>query len=133
MSDNYFAKFLELIKPESDFNNTEIPPAPDYSDINCWAAAPNIEGQQFYVPDSSFVAIKDNDVDVFYIHPTGYYEKTWNSNMDKNRSAFERTEIMLVIKLLLLMAHVTFMHPNIDRLRITHFLIKMIVAERLLI
>ena len=95
MSDNYFAKFLELIKPESDFNNTEIPPAPDYSDINCWAAAPNIDGQQFYVPDSSFVVSKDNDVDVFYIHPTGYYEKTWNSNMDKNRSAFERTEIML--------------------------------------
>ena len=95
MSDNYFAKFLELIKPESDFNNTKIPPTPDYSDINCWAASPNIEGQQFYVPDSSFVAIKDNDVDVFYIHPTGYYEKTWNSNMDKNRSAFERTEIML--------------------------------------
>ena len=76
MSDNYFAKFLELIKPESDFNNTEIPPAPDYSDLNCWAAAPNIDGQQFYVPDSSFVASKDNDVDVFYIHPTGYYEKT---------------------------------------------------------
>ena len=95
MSKNYFAKFLELIKPESDFHNTEIPPAPDYSDMNCWAATPNIDGQQFYVPDSSFVVSKDNDVDVFYIHPTGYYEKTWNSNMDKNRSAFERTEIML--------------------------------------
>ena len=34
MSENYFAKFLELIKPESDFNNTETPQAPDYSDIN---------------------------------------------------------------------------------------------------
>ena len=95
MTENYFAKFLELIKPEFDFDNTEIPPTPDYSDINCWAAAPNIDGQQFYVPDSSFVVSTDNDVDVFYIHPTGYYEKTWNSNMDKNRSAFERTEIML--------------------------------------
>ena len=43
MTENYFAKFLELIKPEFDFDNTEIPPTPDYSDINCWAAAPNID------------------------------------------------------------------------------------------
>ena len=66
MTENYFAKFLELIKPEFDFDNTEIPPTPDYSDINCWQP-PNIDGQQFYVPDSSFVVSKDNDVDVFYI------------------------------------------------------------------
>ena len=95
MTENYFSKFLELIQPESDFDNTEIPSAPDYSDIYFWAATPNSDGQQFYVPDSSYTVSKDNDVDVFYIHPTGYYEKTWNSNMDKNRSAFERTEIML--------------------------------------
>ena len=39
----------------------------------------DIDGQQFYVPDSSFVASKDNDVDVFYIHPTGYFLKHWNA------------------------------------------------------
>ena len=95
MSDNHFSRFLELIKPEVDFNSIDSPVPPDYSDINCWAATPNIDGQQFYVPDSAYSVSKDNDVDVFYIHPTGYYEKTWNSNMDKKRSAFERTEIML--------------------------------------
>ena len=95
MSENYFSEFLELIKPESDFNNIETPQAPDYSDLKFWAATPNIDGQQFYLPDASFAVSKENDVDVFYVHPTGYYEKTWNSNMDKNKSAFERTEIML--------------------------------------
>ena len=95
MSENYFSEFLELIKPESDFNNIETPQAPDYSDLKFWAATPNIDGQQFYLPDASFTVSKENDVDVFYVHPTGYYEKTWNSNMDKNKSAFERTEIML--------------------------------------
>ena len=96
MTDNNTSKLLELIKPETNFDISLTPPAPDYSDLNNWAASPDTEGQQFYVPDSSFEVNKDNnDVDVFYIHPTGFYEKKWNSDMNKNKSAYERTEIML--------------------------------------
>ena len=96
MTENSLLKFLEYIKPEEDFDISKSPQKPDYSNKNNWAALPDIDGQQFYVPDISFDVIKKNNpVDVFYIHPTGFFEKKWNSNMDKNRSAFERTEIML--------------------------------------
>ena len=96
MTDYHFKKFLELVEPNIDFNNDSQPPKPDYSDLSNWAARPENDAQQFYVPDESFqVNKKNNNVDVFYIHPTGFYEKKWNSDMDKNRSAFERTEIML--------------------------------------
>ena len=53
--------------------------------------------------------------------------------MDKNRSAFERTEIMLGNQASALMGHVIFMLLNIDKLRITHFLTKMKMAEKPLI
>ena len=96
MTDKNTFKLLELIKPEVDFDISKAPPEPDYSNVDSWAALPEIDGQQFYVPDTSFVVNKNNnDVDVFYIHPTGFFEKNWNSDMDKKKSAYERTEIML--------------------------------------
>ena len=54
MSDNYFHKFLELVQPEIDFNDSNIPVTPDYSDPSNWVALPDKDGQQFYVPDNSF-------------------------------------------------------------------------------
>ena len=89
-------KILDFVKPTKAFDLNDSPLAPDYSNLDNWAALPEKDGQQFYLPDESLtVNKKNNDVDVFYIHPTGFYEKTWNSNMDKSRSAYERTEIML--------------------------------------
>ena len=96
MSDKNTLKLLELIKPLTEFDISLSPKKPDYSDSTNWAALPDIEGQQFYVPNDTFEVNKiNNDVNVFYIHPTGFYEKNWNSDMDKNKSAYERTEIML--------------------------------------
>ena len=96
MTDYHFKKFLDLVEPNIEFGNDVEPTKPDYSDSNNWAARPDNDAQQFYVPDESFKVIKeDNNVDVFYIHPTGFYEKKWNSDMDRGKSAFERTEIML--------------------------------------
>ena len=95
MTENNFIKFLELLKPLEPYNENNTPNEPDYSDINNWAATPGIDGQQFYVPNDSFSVKTNNPVDVFYIHPTGFFEKEWNSDMDKSRSAYERTEIML--------------------------------------
>ena len=95
MSSKRFSEFLELIKPNTSFDELNNPPKPDYSNADNWAATPDIDGQQFYIPDSSFIVNKNNQVDVFYIHPTGCFEKNWNSDMNKNKSTFERTEIML--------------------------------------
>ena len=57
MSDNYFQKFLELVRPEIDFNYNDIPIPPDYSDTSNWAALPEKDAQQFYVPDLSLIHI----------------------------------------------------------------------------
>ena len=92
---NEFSEFLKLIQPKLSFEESIHPHDPDYSDKYYWAATPDIDGQQFYVPDSGYEIKKNNDVDVFYIHPTGFYETSWNSDMDKTKSAYERTEIML--------------------------------------
>jgi len=96
MDDEKLYKLLEYIKPINSFDNSKHPLTPDYSDLNNWAAYPNKDAQQFYVPDSNHIVNKtNNDVDVFYIHPTGYFEKSWNSFMEKDRAAYERTEMML--------------------------------------
>ena len=96
MDDEKLDKLLEYIKPAKSFENTDHPIAPDYSNYDNWAAYPDKDGQQFYIPDSSLAINKtNNDVDVFYIHPTGFFEKTWNSFMEKDRAAYERTEMML--------------------------------------
>ena len=96
MDDEKLYNLLDYIKPSSTFADTDHPDKPDYSNLDNWAAYAEKDGQHFLVPDDSFTVNKNNnEVDVFYIHPTGFYEKTWNSNMDKGRSAYERTEIML--------------------------------------
>ena len=97
MDDEKLDKLLEYIKPVKSFENTEHPLPPDYSNLDNWAAYPEKDGQQFYLPDASLPLNKNNnDVDVFYIHPTGFFEKTWNSFMEKDRAAYERTEMMSV-------------------------------------
>ena len=89
-------KLLDFVKPTKAFDVNDSPLAPDYSNLDNWAAYPEKNAQQFYLPDQNLTLNKSkNDVDVFYIHPTGFFEKVWNSNMDKSRSAYERTEMML--------------------------------------
>jgi hypothetical protein len=96
MNDEKLYKLLEFVRPVNSFENCSIPNKPDYSNMDNWAAYPEKDGQQFHLPDKNLSLNKaDNDVDVFYIHPTGFFEKVWNSNMDKTRSAYERTEMML--------------------------------------
>ena len=96
MDEGKLYKLLEEVKPDNSFENSLTPATPDYSNLDNWAAYPEKNAQQFYLPDQNLTLNKsENDVDVFYIHPTGFFEKVWNSNMDKSRSAYERTEMML--------------------------------------
>lgn len=95
MTDENLLKLLELVKPESDFVSSESPAEPDYSLKDNWVALPEFDGYQYLVPSDSYSISKENDVDVFYIHPTGFFEKKWNFNLDKTSSAYERTEVML--------------------------------------
>ena len=70
-----FEKFLQLIKPINSYDDTDHPKAPDYSNLDSWAAHPDIDGYQFFVPDNNLKVNRNkNDVDVFYIHPTGCFD-----------------------------------------------------------
>ena len=96
MSNNHFLEFLELVKPSVKFNKFNSPEKPNYEKMNSWAAHPDRDGPQFLVPNKNFKSNKKNNlVDVFYIHPTGFFEKKWNFDLNLNTSTFERTEIML--------------------------------------
>ena len=95
MADENLLKLLELVRPESNFTSFNTPAEPNYSLKDSWAALPEVDSYQYLVPSDNYSTKKSNDIDVFYIHPTGFFEKKWNFNLDKNSSAYERTEVML--------------------------------------
>jgi len=60
-------------------------PAPDYSDLQYWAASPFKEDNSDAIPAFLKDEIRDTRADVFFIHPTSYFgeEKTspWNADL----------------------------------------------------
>jgi hypothetical protein len=71
-------------------------PAPDYADAKNWAALPSKPGVTAYVPKGEPPAATQSDVDVFFIHPTGYLNNgDWNSPMDPNSATEENTKWMM--------------------------------------
>jgi hypothetical protein len=71
-------------------------PAPDYADAKNWAALPSKPGLAALVPEGEPAAATQSQVDVFFIHPTGYLSGgDWNSPMDPNTATEENTKWML--------------------------------------
>src|SRR5580765_8183123 len=73
---------------QSPFDESQVPPSPDYSNENSWASLPDKKDPADSVPVKSF---HDNqataDIDVFFIHPTIYtYKPTtkykWNGDVN---------------------------------------------------
>ena len=128
---NDFSEFLKLIQPKLSFEESIHPPDPDYSDKYNWAATPGIDGQQFYVPDSGYEIKKNNDVDVFYIHPTGFMKHLGILIWIRLNQHMKEQKLCLVTKPLPLMEVVIYMHQNIGKLHISHFLIKKIMVKKL--
>ncbi len=78
-----FALFSFMIQPAESFADTEPPPAPDYANADHWAALPEREDLADVTPNE---AVQDNqaeaEVDVFFIHPTTFYEGSgWNQDL----------------------------------------------------
>lgn len=68
------------------FRVEEIPVGPDYSLVESWAALPWVVDKADTVPSIDFVDQQDSaDFDVFFIHPTTFWEKDsrWNAPMDE--------------------------------------------------
>ena len=57
MTDYHFKKFLDQVTPLENFDDEMPPEAPNYADLVYWAATPDQEAQQFFIPDDSFKAV----------------------------------------------------------------------------
>jgi hypothetical protein len=84
-----FASFLLISLAVAQNRNSNAGPntgpAPDYSDLNCWAASPFKDDHSDKIPAFLKDEIRDTRADVFFIHPTSYFgeEKTspWNADL----------------------------------------------------
>lgn len=94
----YFRRFVAfVIRPSVEFEPAKAPPAPDYADPASWAALPEKEDASDWLPPGSEPEnpLKDQ-VDVFYIHPTGFFGTTnWNAAMGERSPLGIPTEAML--------------------------------------
>lgn len=74
------------VRPVGTFNADAVPPSPDYTDPDTWAALPFRSDSADLVPD---LALRNNqetaEVDVFYLYPTTYTgkrgQKSWNADV----------------------------------------------------
>jgi hypothetical protein len=79
-------KIALLLKPWHGYDAKLAPPAPDYTSDDAWAALPGRKDNADLVPPGS--GLTDDQaaaqVDVFFIHPTTYYQKSgWNARYDE--------------------------------------------------
>ena len=69
--------------PRGLFSEERLPPIPEYSDLQHWAAHPSKADSADLVPNASLIDGQDSAaVDVFFLHPTTYTRR--NGNRDWN-------------------------------------------------
>ncbi|HLP93105.1 MAG TPA: DUF3089 domain-containing protein [Saprospiraceae bacterium] len=81
------------VKPKTAFDPAKVPPAPDYSLMENWAAHPDKDDPADLSPDPllSPNLQKDAPVDVFFLHPTTYtgalrHQRNWNASTSDERT-----------------------------------------------
>lgn len=75
-----------FLKPSASFDESAVPPAPDYASPDAWAALPDRDDLADVVPPESGLADRQAtaEVDVFFVHPTTYYQDdAWNAAYDE--------------------------------------------------
>ncbi|MBT8218924.1 MAG: DUF3089 domain-containing protein [Bacteroidia bacterium] len=83
-------------KPKHTFDQEKPIPAPDYSLESNWASLPSIDDLADMRPAGVTRDTLMDEVDVFFIHPTGFLKgHTWNSTMDSESSTEENTQWMM--------------------------------------
>ncbi|MEK9649809.1 MAG: DUF3089 domain-containing protein [Gammaproteobacteria bacterium] len=91
---NDFQTFLESIKPNNEFNPELLPQSPNYAKSDSWLALPSKPSFHNLSP-YTYESSARYDVDVFYIHPTGYFGTEWNANLDPDSAWAERSSTHL--------------------------------------
>ena len=83
-------EFIQSLRPKKNFNIDTLPTEPNYLETKSWAALPGKNGFQNLSPDNP-PTIDKKEINVFFIHPTGYFENQWNGSIDEASAAYERT------------------------------------------
>lgn len=87
--------FLDSITPSHNFLEEEIKQNPDYNNQSFWAAIPKKEN--FSLKDFQLINYGDDKkVDCFFVHPTGYFLKQWNSDFNYDCASYDRVNFNLV-------------------------------------
>ena len=98
---NTFNVMVAVFKPSGTFEAEEKGPAPDYAQTSSWAALPTLDDPSDLVPVGlearhSEARHGEAQVDVFFIHPTGFLKGVaWNSRLDPQSATEENTKWML--------------------------------------
>jgi len=77
----------QRIKPAHDFGAKPEPLAPDYTNLNHWAAHPELKHTGLMTPEGVDDVDHNLSADVFYIYPTMCFSKEhWNAPLDHERT-----------------------------------------------
>lgn len=94
----FFYFLARAIQPEMAFGEADAPPAPDYAELANWAAHPDKEDASDLRPpgfEDDDAEFKD-EVDIFYVHPTGFFGKhNWNAAIGERSDPGIPVEAML--------------------------------------
>lgn len=84
----YFSA-CKTYKPRTSFSSSDVGRAPDYSNLEYWAAHPDKEDLADSTPDKLPKPSEPYQVDVFFVYPTIYYgdkgEDKWNADVDSKK------------------------------------------------
>ena len=87
--------FLQSITPNYVFGEQSSPSTPDYSLEENWAALPKINSKAELTPSSLENINVTKEINCFFVHPTGFFLKDWNFDLNRETATFQRTELML--------------------------------------
>ena len=87
---------LTILKPGHTFDESKLVQAPDYSDEKFWAALPEKEDLSDMKPEGVSADSTVSDINVFFVHPTGFLKNSsWNSEMNPASATEENTKWMM--------------------------------------
>lgn len=88
--------WVESIKPVGSFENLPCPDIPDYSNLNNWAAHPDIEDKTHFTPEGIEPSSTAPQADVFFLHPTTFFGRNhWNAPLDHHNSKIFVDEMII--------------------------------------
>lgn len=92
---NFLPLVVWLTKPDHGWDPTRKVPDPNYASAEFWAARPGKVSPADLMPAGVSEGGK-HEVDVFFVHPTGYLNGgDWNSPMNPNSRTEENTKWMM--------------------------------------